>query len=167
LLASAKSCDFQSPQTVLKTADLTSTGVHRGPLQFDRVPSDSRIACLSPFVQQGADAAGDKASQSSPSASGITSKDLDVEAWFRLGQALAARVSDVTHLTEAMAAKANLTELTSHRFTKPLRHIRNLSTRLYAEAVLAGVHVDNVERESASLEDAFLWSIRRGGSAAS
>jgi hypothetical protein len=35
------------------------------------------------------------------------------------------------------------------------------------EAVLAGVHVDNVERESASLEDAFLWSIRRGGSAAS
>jgi hypothetical protein len=35
------------------------------------------------------------------------------------------------------------------------------------EAVLAGVHVDNVERESASLEDAFLGSIRRGGSAAS
>jgi signal transduction histidine kinase len=32
-----------------------------------------------------------------------------------------------------MAAKANLTELTSRRFTKPLRHIRNLSTRLYAE----------------------------------
>jgi len=33
--------------------------------------------------------------------------------------------------------------------------------------LLAGLHVDNVERESASLEDAFLWSIRRGGSAAS
>jgi ABC-2 type transport system ATP-binding protein len=35
------------------------------------------------------------------------------------------------------------------------------------EAALAGLHVDNVERERASLEDAFLWSIRRGGSAAS
>lgn len=34
------------------------------------------------------------------------------------------------------------------------------------QTVLAGLHVDNVERESASLEDAFLWSIR-GGSAAS
>jgi signal transduction histidine kinase len=91
-----------------------------------------------PFVQRSADAAGDKASQSSPSASGITSRDLDVEARFRLGQALAARVSDVTHLTEAMAAKANLTELTSRRFTKPLRHIRNLSTRLYAEWLTNG-----------------------------
>jgi signal transduction histidine kinase len=91
-----------------------------------------------PVVQQSADPAGDKASQSSPSASGITSKDLDVEARFRLGQALAARVSDVTHLTEAMAAKANLTELTSRRFTKPLRHIRNLSTRLYTEWLMNG-----------------------------
>jgi signal transduction histidine kinase len=91
-----------------------------------------------PFVRRSADAAGDKASQSSPSASGITSRDLDVEARFRLGQALASRVSDITHLTEAMAAKANLTELTSRRFTKPLRHIRNLSTRLYAEWLTNG-----------------------------
>jgi signal transduction histidine kinase len=91
-----------------------------------------------PFVQRSADAAGGKASQSSPSASGITSRDLDLEARFRLGQALAARVSDVTHLTEAMAAKANLIELTSRRFTKPLRHIRNLSTRLYAEWLTSG-----------------------------
>jgi signal transduction histidine kinase len=91
-----------------------------------------------PVVQQSADGAGDKASQASPSASGITPKDLDVDARFRLGQALAARVSDVTHLTEAMAAKANLTELTSRRFTKPLRHIRNLSTRLYAEWLMNG-----------------------------
>ena len=51
---------------------------------------------------------------------------------------MAARVGDVTRLTEAMAAKANLTELTSHRFTKPLRHIRNLSTRLYAEWLMNG-----------------------------
>jgi signal transduction histidine kinase len=91
-----------------------------------------------PIVPRSADAARDKDSQSSTSASGVKSKDLDVEARFRLGQALAARVSDITHLTEAMAAKANLTELTSRRFTKPLRHIRNLSTRLYAEWLTSG-----------------------------
>ena len=91
-----------------------------------------------PFVQRTADGTRDKASQSSSSASGITHSDLDVEARFKLGQALAARVSDITHLTEAMAAKANLTELTSRRFTKPLRHIRNLSTRLYAEWLTSG-----------------------------
>jgi signal transduction histidine kinase len=79
-----------------------------------------------------------RSSQSSPQASGLTSTELDVEARFRLGQALAVRVGDVTHLTEAMAAKANLTELTSHRFTKPLRHIRNLSTRLYSEWLTNG-----------------------------
>ncbi|HEX7265164.1 MAG TPA: ATP-binding protein [Candidatus Dormibacteraeota bacterium] len=62
----------------------------------------------------------------------------DVAARIELGQALAARVSDVTHLTEAMAAKANLIELTSRRFTKPLRHIRNLSTRSYAEWLMTG-----------------------------
>ncbi|HVC77141.1 MAG TPA: histidine kinase dimerization/phospho-acceptor domain-containing protein [Candidatus Micrarchaeaceae archaeon] len=91
-----------------------------------------------PVVLRSADAADDKAPQSSPSASGITAMERDVEARFRLGQALATRVSDVTHLTEAMAAKANLTELTSRRFTKPLRHIRNLSTRLYAEWLTNG-----------------------------
>jgi signal transduction histidine kinase len=79
-----------------------------------------------------------RSSQSSPQASDLTSRELDVEARVRLGQALAARVSDVTHLTEAMAAKANLTELTSRRFTKPLRHIRNLSTRLYSEWLTNG-----------------------------
>src|SRR5258708_37094460 len=62
------------------------------------------------------DPAGDKAPQSSRRASDSTSRDLEIEARFRLGQALATRVSDVTHLTEAMAAKANLTELTSRRF---------------------------------------------------
>ena len=63
---------------------------------------------------------------------GAMGEDPDIDARMMLGRALAARVSDVTHLTEAMAAKANLTELTSRRFTKPLRHIRNLSTRSYA-----------------------------------
>jgi len=91
-----------------------------------------------PFVERSADAPGDNGPQSSLSPSGITSRDLDFEARFRLGQALAARVSDVTQLTEAMVEKANLTELTSRRFTKPLRHIRNLSTRLYTEWLMNG-----------------------------
>src|SRR5258706_3094803 len=91
-----------------------------------------------PVGPRKADAAGDQASQSSPSASDVTPTDRDVEARFTLGQALASRVRDVTHLTEAMAAKANLTELNSRRFTKPLRHIRNLSTRLYAEWLTNG-----------------------------
>jgi len=91
-----------------------------------------------PGAQRRAVAAGDEAAQSSPPPSRITSGDLDLEARFKLGQALAARVSDVTHLTEAMATKADLTELTSRRFTKPLRHIRNLSTRLYAEWLTNG-----------------------------
>jgi hypothetical protein len=39
-----------APQTVLKTADLTSTYVHRDPLQFDRTPSDSRTVRLCPRV---------------------------------------------------------------------------------------------------------------------
>ncbi|HEX9099997.1 MAG TPA: ATP-binding protein [Candidatus Dormibacteraeota bacterium] len=100
--------------------------VAKGPDHRDRI------------VQRSADTAGDKASPSNPSASSLTPKDPDVEARFMLGQALATRVSDITHLTEAMAAKANLTELTSRRFTKPLRHIRNLSTRLYAEWLTNG-----------------------------
>jgi signal transduction histidine kinase len=91
-----------------------------------------------PFVARSAHGAGDNASKSNPSPSAIASTDLDAEARFKLGQALATRVSDVTHLTEAMAAKANLNELTSRRFTKPLRHIRNLSTRLYAEWLTNG-----------------------------
>jgi signal transduction histidine kinase len=99
---------------------------------------DQRPDQRDPVVQRSADAAEDKAPQSSSSASVITPNDLDMEARFRLGQALAARVSDVTHLTESLAAKANLTELTSRRFTKPLRHIRNLSTRLYAEWLTNG-----------------------------
>src|SRR4029077_8654096 len=66
---------------------------------------------------------------------------------FMLGLALAARVSDVTHLTEAMATEANLTELTSRRFPKPLRHIRNLSTRLYAEWLTDGSFMTAKQRD--------------------
>src|SRR5712692_5121212 len=39
-----------APQTVLKTAGLPSIDVHRGPLQFDRTPSDSRTVRLCPAV---------------------------------------------------------------------------------------------------------------------
>jgi signal transduction histidine kinase len=46
-----------------------------------------------------------------------------------------------------MAAKANLTELTSRRFTKPLRHIRNLSTRLYAEWLTDGSFMTAKQRD--------------------
>jgi signal transduction histidine kinase len=99
------------------------------------------------ILQLRSGAAEEKAPQSSPSASGITPNDADVEARFRLGQALASRVSDVTHLTEAMAAKASLTELTSRRFTKPLRHIRNLSTRLYAEWLTSGSFMTAKQRD--------------------
>jgi len=97
-----------------------------------------RPGYLDPVARRSAPGAGDEASQSSPPHSGITSNHPEVEARFKLGQALATRVSDVTHLTEAMATKADLTELTSRRFTKPLRHIRNLSTRLYAEWLTNG-----------------------------
>ncbi len=69
---------------------------------------------------------------------GTIPEDVQSEARSRLGRALAARAIDVTHLTEAMAAKSELTELTSRRFTKPLRHIRNLSTRLLAEWLMNG-----------------------------
>jgi signal transduction histidine kinase len=100
-----------------------------------------------PFAQRSPNAAGDNAPRSTRSASGITPKDLDVEARFTLGQALAARVSDVTHLTEGLAAEANLTELTSRRFTKPLRHIRNLSTRLYAEWLTNGSVMSAKQRD--------------------
>lgn len=80
-------------------------------------------------------------------ASNVALTEGDAEARFKLGQALAARVSDVTHLTEAMAAKASLTELTSRRFTKPLRHIRNLSTRLYAEWLMNGSFMTHKQRD--------------------
>jgi hypothetical protein len=39
-----------APQTVLKTAGLPSTDVHRGPLQFDRTPSDTRTVRHCPLV---------------------------------------------------------------------------------------------------------------------
>jgi len=99
------------------------------------------------FVPRNPEQALDKAYQMNPSPSSTTGQDQDLEARFRLGQALAARVSDVTHLTEAMAAKANLTELTSRRFTKPLRHIRNLSTRLYAEWLTDGSFMTAKQRD--------------------
>jgi signal transduction histidine kinase len=99
------------------------------------------------FVPRNPEQALDKAYQLKPSPSSTTGQDLDLEARFRLGQALATRVSDVTHLTEAMAAKASLTELTSRRFTKPLRHIRNLSTRLYAEWLTSGSFMTAKQRD--------------------
>jgi len=39
-----------APQTVLKTAGMSSASVHTGPLQFDRAPSDSGIVRLYPSM---------------------------------------------------------------------------------------------------------------------
>ncbi|MHB8588389.1 MAG: sensor histidine kinase [Candidatus Dormibacteraceae bacterium] len=91
-----------------------------------------------PVTQRHDPAAPDAAAEASPPAWETTSQDRDGEAKFRLGQALAARVNDVTRLTEAAVGAANLTELTSRRFIKPLRHILTLSTRLYAQWLMDG-----------------------------
>ncbi len=87
------------------------------------------------------------APQGNPPASLITSRDPDAEARFKLGRALADRTDDITQLTEAMVAKAKLTELNSRRFTKPLRHIRNLSTRLFAEWLMNGSVITAKQRD--------------------
>jgi signal transduction histidine kinase len=76
-----------------------------------------------------------------------SSRGPEADARYRLGQALAARADDVTRLTEAMASDANLIELTSRRFTKPLRHIRNLSTRLYSEWLMDGTVMTVKQRD--------------------
>ncbi len=94
-----------------------------------------------------ADPAKPEAPKNRPPASKGTSQDPDADARFMLGQALAAHVNDVTRLTEAMASEANLTELTSRRFTKPLRHSRNLATRLYAEWLMNGTGMTAKQRD--------------------
>jgi signal transduction histidine kinase len=91
-----------------------------------------------PIAPHGDQAAPDAAPQEHAPLAVITSMEPDAKARLRLGKALAARAKDVTHLTEAMVANAKLTELTSRRFTKPLRHIRNLSTRLMGEWLMNG-----------------------------
>jgi signal transduction histidine kinase len=77
----------------------------------------------------------------------VNSLDLYSEASFRLGNALAARQGDVTRLTDQAVVAANLAELGSPRFVKPLRHIRNLSTRLYAQWLMGGAAITPKQRD--------------------
>lgn len=64
----------------------------------------------------------------------------------RLGQALAARVSEVTRLTAAAAAAAGLIELTSPRFAKQIRDVHTLTTRAIARFLITGQGTTETER---------------------
>jgi signal transduction histidine kinase len=64
----------------------------------------------------------------------------------RLGQALAARVTETTRMTADAAAEAGLSELASRRFSKPIRHIHNLATRGVARFLMTGQITSEKER---------------------
>jgi signal transduction histidine kinase len=64
----------------------------------------------------------------------------------RLGQALAARVAESTRMTAEAAATAGLSELASHRFAKPIRHIHNLASRSVARFLITGQTTSEKER---------------------
>jgi len=53
LLGIARSCDFQSPQTVLKTAGLASASVRQGTPKFDRLSRESKIVRARPQISVG------------------------------------------------------------------------------------------------------------------
>ena len=64
----------------------------------------------------------------------------------RLGQALAARVAEVTRLTAAAAAAAGLTELASPRFAKQIRDVHTLTSRAIARFLVSGQGTTESER---------------------
>jgi signal transduction histidine kinase len=64
----------------------------------------------------------------------------------KLGQAIAARVEEVTRMTADAAAAAGLTELASRRFAKPIRHIHNLASRGVARFLVSGQATSEKER---------------------
>ena len=64
----------------------------------------------------------------------------------RLGQALAARVSDVTRLTAAAAVAAGLMEMTSPRFAKQIRDVHALTSRAIARFLITGQGTTENER---------------------
>jgi hypothetical protein len=64
----------------------------------------------------------------------------------RLGQALAARVSEVTRLTAAATAAAGLIELTSPRFAKQIRDVHTLTSRAIARFLITGQGTTETER---------------------
>jgi hypothetical protein len=64
----------------------------------------------------------------------------------RLGQALAARVSEVTRLTAAGAVAAGLIEMTSPRFVKQIRDVHTLTSRAIARFLITGQGTTENER---------------------
>jgi hypothetical protein len=64
----------------------------------------------------------------------------------RLGQALAARVSEVTRLTTAATVAAGLIELTSPRFAKQIRDVHTLTSRAIARFLITGQGTTENER---------------------
>jgi signal transduction histidine kinase len=63
-----------------------------------------------------------------------------------LGQALAARVADATRMTAEAAAAAGLSELASHRFANPIRHVHNVASRGIARFLTTGQGSTEKER---------------------
>jgi hypothetical protein len=64
----------------------------------------------------------------------------------RLGQALAARVTEVTRLTVEAALAAGLIELTSPRFAKQIRDVHILTSRAIARFLITGQGTTETER---------------------
>jgi hypothetical protein len=64
----------------------------------------------------------------------------------RLGQALAARVSEVARSTAAAAVAAGLIELTSPRFAKQIRDVHTLTSRAIARFLITGQGTTETER---------------------
>ncbi|MHB8588315.1 MAG: hypothetical protein ACYDA0_05600 [Candidatus Dormibacteraceae bacterium] len=64
----------------------------------------------------------------------------------RLGQALAARVTEITRLTGAAAAATGLTEPTSTRFAKQIRDVHALTSRAIARFLISGQGTTETER---------------------
>jgi hypothetical protein len=64
----------------------------------------------------------------------------------RLGQALAARVTEITRLTAGAAAATGLIELTSPRFARQIRDVNALTSRAIARFLISGQGTTETER---------------------
>jgi signal transduction histidine kinase len=95
-------------------------------------------------IRRGPVALASSGMSTSPRAPAIISEDRDQKA--ALGQALAARATEATRMTAEAAAAAGLSELTSHRFAKPIRHVHNLATRGIARFLITGQGSTEKER---------------------
>jgi hypothetical protein len=78
----------------------------------------------------------------------------------RLGEALAARVAEVTRSTAAAAVAAGLIELTSPRFGKQIRDVHTLTSRAVARFLITGQGTTETERNFISRVG--IWAARYG-----